>query len=179
MIKELKSAYYVKYKVPKWLSIDTKFEEGSIRYGVISAFEDSSKEEWNRGNVIVCDAITPASFILPNDENVNEISKEPVDPKNPWKNEFDLYVEKDLEIAENAQESLKPGIVKGRIITVQVGDGYAYYIVTKVNKTTCTLEWRGWSPDRWKSQLFGFGGSYRISDVKKFYREPIKGLGGW
>jgi hypothetical protein len=51
---------------------------------------------------------------------------------------------------------------------VPVGDGYAFYLVTKVNPRTCDVEWRGFSPDRWTDQVLGYGG--------RFPRERIEPL---
>ena len=46
----------------------------------------------------------------------------------------------DAEIAKS--DALDKGLVKGKIFNIGVADGYSYYEIVKVNKTTVRIKWR-------------------------------------
>jgi len=71
--------------------------------------------------------------------------------------EHDKYFEKEI----NKSNSLPDGLQNGKIIRTQVADGYAYYEIIKINKTTVRIKWRGdLCLDRWQDQILGSGGSF-------------------
>jgi len=72
----------------------------------------------------------------------------------------DHWLSKAIEIDNELKEF---GV--GSHFTVPVGDGAAHYVVTAMKKTTCTVEWRGFSADNWSDQRLGGGGSFRIKDI--------------
>jgi hypothetical protein len=51
-----------------------------------------------------------------------------------------------------------------------VGDGYAYYVVRKVNKKTVDIEWRGYSLDRWVDFRFSIGGREKRDVIEALVR---------
>jgi hypothetical protein len=64
------------------------------------------------------------------------------------KNEF----EKLQEISKSVD-----GISVGKLFRINVADGYAFYLVTKVNKTTCSVEWLNLGGDGYQDHFFGAG----------------------
>lgn len=92
-----------------------------------------------------------------------------VDIKPNYPSEMDTFIQEAYEKA-NAESCKIEGVVPGKLFRIGVADGYAYYVVTKVNKKTCTVEWRGFSGDRWQDHHFGLGGKFPISDVARYVR---------
>ena len=54
--------------------------------------------------------------------------------------------------------------------SIGVADGSANYVVVKVNKKTCDVEWRGWCADRYYDHHFGSGGRFPIDEVSRYVR---------
>lgn len=57
----------------------------------------------------------------------------------------------------------------GSLFSRPVGDDAAYYVVTAVKRTLCSVEWRGFGSSS-VDRLFGWGGDFRRKDV-----EPLCG----
>lgn len=56
----------------------------------------------------------------------------------------------------------------GRIFRSQVADGYAFYEVTKVNKTTVRIEWRDdLGADAYQDMVLGAGGSFPRQTIER------------
>ena len=70
------------------------------------------------------------------------------------------------ELRELAKEHNTP---LGRIIKFPCGDGYAIYIITKVNKKSVKIEWINYG-DGWVDKRCGYGGTlnidYAIYEIK-------------
>ena len=58
----------------------------------------------------------------------------------------------------------------GKLFSVGVGDGCAFYVVTRVTKKTATVEWRGYHMDRWYDQVLGGGGTFPIDCIEPLVR---------
>lgn len=72
------------------------------------------------------------------------------------------------QMAHQYRDSLNPdGVHKNTLFYQGVADGSAAYVVTAVARTKCTVEWRGFCPDRWVAQPWGYGGSFAKSTVKR------------
>ncbi len=56
----------------------------------------------------------------------------------------------------------------GHQFRVGVADGSAYYVVTKVARVNCDVEWRGFCPDRYRDHHFMWGGSFPKRDVERY-----------
>lgn len=128
--------------------------------GIVRSFykETATKEEiavHKRHNLVIDDTITPDVFEV-NPARVEEASFD----------DANEYIQKKLNDAINAAPK---SFGVGSIFNLPVADGRAYYIITKVNKTTCEIEWRGFGGiDRYFDHFLGSGGKYDIEKIKFF-----------
>jgi len=100
-------------------------------------------------------------------------------------NEFDLFVykefQRELENSKKVGKGFKVGKIfstnvadgeawyikvgkcfkVGKIFSTNVADGEAWYIITKVNKTMISYEWRCFSLDRWVDPMLGYNESIK------------------
>ena len=131
----------------KWL------QDGCWRYGIVSRWDKRSIAHYNEDrSVVVDDAVVPgADRVKVHDLVPIRMSYDPPD-------EYQQYVNAEYEAAKRLSDSLPGGVHVGKLFRVPAGDGYAYYVVTKVNKKTVIVEWRGFSIDRWTDFKFGGGG---------------------
>jgi len=141
-----------------------KFQfEGETKYGIV-------KHDWNNeapeGALLIEDAVTPDRYIVADDENVVDIPHDVDDILNGG-NEVDKFVKAAFDKAYEASKELPDGLVVGKLFSIGVGDGQAWYLVTKVNKKTCHIEWRGFCPDRWTDRHFGQGGKFDVEEVAR------------
>lgn len=134
--------YYVKW-----------FQNGTWKYGVVDRFSPASIQYYEDGQqVIVDDAVTLDRYVL----NVDALTD--IRPTFNPLDEYHDFLETERAKATTLSRSLPDGVHVGKLFTVPMGDGYAYYVVTKVNKKTVDIEWRGYSADRWIDFRFGAGG---------------------
>jgi hypothetical protein len=136
-----------------------------VKYGIVDKYGPASIQYYNEGRqVIVDDAITPERYVI----NVDALTDIPM-TWNP-KDEYTQYVEEQYLIAKGKSDALPPGLHPGKMFHVPVGDGCAYYVVTKVNKKTVDIEWRGYSLDRWVDFRYGVGGREKRDVIEALVR---------
>ena len=82
---------------------------------------------------------------------------------NSWRNLMKSQNELMDEIEELA---IKHNTILGRIVRFQMGDGYAIYIVTKVNKKSARLTWIRYC-DEWVDDRIGYESNVNIDYVKQ------------
>ena len=116
----------------------------------------------NEQKVIVNDAITPAQHVIPVGDLV------PIAMTYSPPDEYTAFVEEQYQIAKGRSDTLPDGLHVGKLFRVPRGDGYAYYVVAKVNKKTVDIEWRGYGLDRWVDDRFGYGGREKRETVEMF-----------
>lgn len=142
-----------------------KWFQGGWHYGIVDRWGDASIQYYEDGRqVIVNDAIKPTRCVV----NVDALTDIPArfDPAD----EYTQYVEEQFQIAKGRSDSLPEGLHPGKLFRVPKGDGYAWYVVTKVNKKTVDIEWRGYSLDRWVDDRFGYGGREKRETIEMFVR---------
>lgn len=81
--------------------------------------------------------------------------------------EFAKYVDDQYELAKKFSDSLPEGISVGKLFSVGVADGSAWYVVTKVTKSSAKVEWRGFCPDRYMDQVIGSGGTFPLATLRR------------
>lgn len=81
--------------------------------------------------------------------------------------EYHQFVNQKYVEAKKLSDSLGEGILVGKLFSVGVADGSAWYVVTKVGKSTAKVEWRGFCPDRYTDQVIGIGGSFPLATLKR------------
>ena len=134
--------------------------EGETKYGIVDRYGKEAKKYALENKLVIADAIIPQSYVVL-DEKVIDI---PLD----YPNEYDKHILVQFEKAQKLSDSLSEGVHVGNLFSIGVADGLAYYVVTKINKKTCAVEWRGFCPDRYTDHHFGWGGSFPISDIARY-----------
>lgn len=151
----------MRYQV-KWTD-----KKGDIRYGIIRNRDLLNKKEYKNipaGYSIVDDAILPQALLV-KDADLTDVPFS-------YPGEFDKYVEKDAARAEKVSKALKGKVAPGALFSIGVADGHACYMVTKVNKNTCDVEWRGYGGgDRYTDHYFGWGRKgVAKEDIQRYVR---------
>ena len=149
-----------------------KWFAGCWRYGIVDRWGEASKQYYEDDQrVIVTDAILPTEHVI----NVDALV--PIDSTFSPPDEYTQYVEEQYQIAKDRSDSLPEGLHPGKLFRVPRGDGYAWYVVRKVNKKTVDIEWRGYGLDRWVDGLdrwvddrFGYGGREKRETIDMFVR---------
>jgi hypothetical protein len=143
----------------------SKIAKGDILFGDVDSYGDEVKAYWKKGQILICDPVTGQDTLA--DLEAIEYEKQPFG----WTEydtvtnmsidtEYDRYINDAYKAAMALSDSLPDGVVKGKLFSVGVGDGSASYVVTKVNKKSVKIEWRGFCPDQWVDQTLGYGGSF-------------------
>lgn len=151
-------------------NMQVKFKvKDETRYGIVEEYSKEAKEAKKNGQSIVEDAITPRRYVLESKDLIEVPFSPPI-----WNKEHEEFLcgEYDEYVASEFKKALKisnelDNIGIGSLIMVPVADGWASYVVTKVNKKTCKIEWRGFSMDRWVDMMFGYGGTFDINLIEK------------
>ncbi len=147
--------YRIKYTDPK----------GVVHYGIVDSADEAAKRRFNQGVLRVDDAVLPTYMDIPVGAAI------PVEFSTDYANdEYNKYLDAELEKAQRVSDRAGNGLRVGKLIAVGVADGSAWYVVTKVNKTTACIEWRGFCPDRWHDQVLGWGGSFPKRRIESLCR---------
>lgn len=148
--------YQVKWKEP----------DGSYNYGIYTPEKGEAP-----GSVIVEDAVLPVAYCISEDRLID------IDCGG-FPNEYDQFVDKKYE--EHVLKHNKAKKLVGRLFSLPVADGNSFYVITKENKKTVRVEWRGFSPDRYMDHMIGCAAT-----IPKERIEPLvhgkykKGDFGW
>ena len=132
---------------------------GVTHYGIAESYGEDAERARESGNVLVGDAILPAQYEVP----VGSVTPLDIDD-----GEFDQYIEAEFKKAREASAEAGPGVVVGKLFRIGVGDGYAWYVVTKVRRSSCDVAWRGFSGDRWADHHYGYGRKASVKDVGRY-----------
>lgn len=149
--------------------------DGQTCFGIVSlgsAKDPAVLAAKARGEVVVADAILPKSYFV-RDADLTDIDGGTMGTYDMQGNlltgnAYDMYVEAERKKAEVASLAVTQGVGVGSLFSIGVGDGTAHYVVTKVNKKTCRVEWRGFCLDRWTDHHFGWGGTFPVADVARY-----------
>ena len=146
-------------------------ETGKTVYGqVVSSTLLPDEEKPQEGFLLVDDAVLPTCYEVPEDvltEVPFEMGKyDPATRKWEGQDEYQRYIQEQFEEAQTLSDALGDEFKPGKIFNTPVADGRAYYVVTKVNKKTCDIEWRGFCPDRWQDPVLGLGGRFPRENIE-------------
>lgn len=150
-----------------------KFErEDQTIFGICETYHEDAKSAAARGEVIVSDAVLPVQYEVREDQIVDipiELGRcNRKTDEYEGGDEYRNYVAAQFKIAKQLSDSLPGGVQVGALFGVGVADGIAWYVVTKVGKRTCRVEWRGFCIDRYYDHHFGSGGSFPIAEVARY-----------
>jgi hypothetical protein len=127
--------------------------DGTVTYGLLF------NHEWHRGW-----EAPPAGHIYSEDLITGEVSVvaesqvSDFDYGTPEHKAMRAYMDAAYDEAKAKSDALGNQLKAGKLFSVGVGDGRAFYVVTKVNPKTCDIAWRGFCPDRYTDQVLGWGG---------------------
>lgn len=140
-------------------------DHGITKYGICDKYSEEAQEHHaTTGRLLVNDAILPIKHSVA----IADLTEIPCTFHN---NEYYDFVDKVYEKAQAFSDTLPDGVVKGKLLKTPRGDGYAWYVVTKVNKKTAHIEWRGYSADRWFDLVLGEGGKFDIDIIAALVRQ--------
>ena len=136
--------------------------KGKWKFGLLDHFGVEVAELWKDGKVAIGDAVLPASYVYRYaDLEIVDIAfstgvwdKE----KNDFTpgDEFAKHIDDEFQKAMDKSKKAK-GLV-GKMFSINVADGFAHYVITRENKKTVRVEWRGFCPDRYTDQMIGWEG---------------------
>jgi hypothetical protein len=132
-----------------------------------SSWSDDVKAEWEKGNVILNHKITPTSLVMPVPMFVQYLKRCKKYEFLKFLDEIERDIEKGMrEISDKIEATgkLSPGFV----FTVGVADGYATYVVTKVNKKSVHVELRKFC-DGYSDGYLGCGRKLSMDDLMNCY----------
>lgn len=137
---------------------------GDIRYGTVNgettiagSVGKATKPDHKLWDVV--DAVLPVRYDVLGSEILEIIKQGKFDRKIcSFDDEYHHFINAEYEKAKELSASVPKGQIKvGSMFNFVVGDGRAYYVVTKVNKKTCNVEWRGFGADTYTDHYFGWG----------------------
>ena len=144
--------------------------KGAWEFGFVS-----SRPHEKPGMVYVADAVLPKQFTAREVDleeipigNYGNVLSDDVLQQFP-DDALGQYVAKHYAEASRRDKALKKFGV-GALLSYAVADGYAHYVVTRMQALrTCTLEWRGYGPDRYSCPVLGAGATLPIGRVKQLW----------
>lgn len=144
-------------------------DRGITMYGICDKYSEEAQEHYAAtGRVLINDAILPVKHSVA----LADLTEIKCTFEN---NEYYDFIDAEYQKAQEFSDNLPDGVVKGKLFKTPRGDGYAWYMVTKVNKKTAHIEWRGYSADRWFDLVLGAGGKFDIDIIAAMVR-PVDGL---
>ncbi len=146
--------------------IQVKFthpKSGAVIYGIADTYSENGKAALAHGHLIVEDSILLDRYEVP-ESSVTDIH-------DPYPNEYDRHVDAALDAAIEVAKTVR-GVQPGALVACPVGDGYAWYVVTKTTAKTATLAWRGFCQDRWTDRIFQSGGKFPLDIVARCLFHP-------
>jgi len=169
---QLENLSYVKITHP-----DKRIKD--VYYGVVHSYNQETRKYFEEGNLLVTIQLTGKQMLFPVTEKAmltqygnNDlvpfiVTSIPMnlDPENP--DEFQKHVDEEFQKAKVKSDSLK-GLKAGKLFSVGVADGQAWYVVTNVNKKTVIIEWRGFCLDNYYAPFVGEGGVFPKHTVEKY-----------
>lgn len=134
--------------------------DGEVRYGVVrDSWKNNGVDE--DGRVVVDDAILPRAYRVPESEIIDIEDGD----------EYYQYIQDEYRKAREISDALPDGLHVGAMFSVGVADGEAFYVVTRVTKTTASVQWRGFNPDRYTDHYFGWGKTLPREDVERYVEQ--------
>jgi hypothetical protein len=158
-MSELKDFYLVKWKNTEHPEIPVKNWFGIVRtYAFDKTLNKQIQDAWAKGYVAVDDCI----FNICTLRKLSDV----IQVKFGSDSEEDLFHSTVYKHYEDKEPS-KFGV--GSMFSIEIADGRATYLITKVNKTSVKIEWFGaHNLDRYIDHHFGWGGTFPINNIKRY-----------
>lgn len=138
---------------------------GEERFGHVCAMPaEEVRKCATRGLLLISDEVFPRCHRLPPDR-VQVVKELPWDAENP----LNRHRKKLLTAAQEASNKVE-GFGPGKLFNIPVGDGVAWYVVTKVTAKTAKVEWRGYHCDHWRDPVLDWGGVFPRPVIERLVR---------
>ena len=141
-------------------------------FGIVDRYGEEAEKAWASSHAILVDgAILPvANWVYYDKDEIVEIplSSEWDKKTQTMKDEYSQHTHKEYVKAQ--EKSKKATGLTGKMFSMGVADGAAYYVVVKENKKTVKIEWRGFCPDRYFDHFLGWGGTFQKDRIERMIR---------
>jgi len=163
------------YRVKLWFKSNPKM----VRFAKFERYGEDSEKHWREGNALFADAITGHLFLVPHQHPELVVEKQPFDwgERDP-ETDMEISTEYDRHINEAYKEAVKlhkkagKGVKKNKLCSIGVADGMAVYVITKVNKKTCKIEWRAFGGgDDYVDRRWGYQSTIPIREAGMYLNE--------
>jgi len=140
--------------------------ESNIRFGNVQQYGEDIEKLWAKGIVTIEDPISGVlqDFRMSDIKILEEyewtFGEHDPETHMSIETEYDRYINDAYKEHMKASKEAGKGLQKDKMFTVGVGDGCAFYVITKVNKKSVRIEWRGFCPDHYVDMTLGYGGSF-------------------
>ena len=153
---------------------EVKFEDnGETVYGTVDHYSDDAKLYAKTGFLLIVEMITGKQYVLP----PRCVTKIPLDPfPNEYHTQRELRLQAAMERSDAAEDLV------GKIFSVGVADGLAWYEVVATDGHSATVAWRGYGCDGYTDQILGWGGKFpfavianqvqRFDGMRALFRSP-------
>lgn len=152
-------------------------KQDNLRFGIVQHHHEQAEEFASIGQSVVEDILTAEVGVI----DTNRLTEVPfsVGGIGKFERETGIFWGGDElsdylaleQMAHQYRDSLnQAGVHKNTLFYQGVADGSAAYVVVDVARTRCKVEWRGFCPDRWVAQPWGYGGSFAKSTVSRMLR---------
>lgn len=145
-----------------------RIADKAVAYCIFNTYDDGTKRMWKNHKWLLEHSITGGIYVVPFDEVI--VTPIPYSDNS----EYDRYVHEEFSAADKRSLKIK-GVKPGLLLSVGVGDGYAFYEVVKVNaaKQLADIEWRGYGPDRWVDQRWGYSKTITFDEADMTRRRSL------
>ena len=167
-------------KMPKFYRVKVWFKgnKKEVRFAKPETYDKDWDKHWKEGNILMADAVTGEQFLVPNRDNLMledqpfSFGKDDPETHMPIDTEYDRYINDAYKEALKAHKKLGKGIKVGKLCFVGVADGYASYVITKVNAKTCKVQWRAFAGgDDYVDQRWGYERTVPHDEANMYMRE--------
>ena len=142
---------------------------GSIKFGHVELGAEA-KQAAAVGELLIREATRAKRYQVKDDAQVKDFPYSFSRFDEPPTNDFDAHVRQEWEKVKAQSKAAGKGLKPGKLLSIPVADGEAYYVVTKVSKNAVTLEWRCFNDDGYRDIHFGFGGNFPKQMVENIVR---------
>lgn len=144
-------------------------------FWVVDQFSPAAKEAIADGRYLIQNCLTPTTKIVLK-RDVEPYETNYALPCTEWEITQWLRADEDRAMA-HAETLVGDKLQPGHHFSVSVADGHASYLVTRVMRSQCHIEWRGWgNEDRYTDHHFGFGGKFPAAEIARYVRPNTKKL---
>lgn len=162
-----------------------KWDKNDIHFGQYRRWSRDAEDHWKDGNLLVSDAITGEYVLVPfadieYEEQPYTWHEQDPETRMPIGTEYDRHIFESYKEHQRLDEEAGEGLAVNRTFSIPVADGRAFYVVTKVNKKTCRVEWRNFGADEYTDHILGFGGTFPTNIIEKqvHYADGMRKLFG-